>query len=257
MVDSRSLLQPHGLNASLVSDDAKSKRRLLANCEFGEHEEDPDIRWFASNFVWLAEERAEVSVEDMSLRLDSSYLTYKAGFNSYDMVLFENYRIKGGNLQKNVLLEWSPGREVSGKSTEVWERRLDLQGTIITNVMLPWTTWNIVTSESAPLEGMMPDILRTLGTALNFTVEWKYPDDGTFGSKGGDGSWTGIVGELVDGKGDISTAGLVITDERVKAIDFSMNFVEDTFKLYHLSTYGSRFSDISIALYLKIFSCSV
>ena len=99
--------------------------------------------------------------------------------------------------------------------------------------------------------------MNSCGRALNFTVEWKYPDDGTFGSKGGDGSWTGIVGELVDGKGDISTAGLVITDERVKAIDFSMNFVEDTFKLYHLSTYGNRFSDISIALYLKIFSCSV
>ncbi len=48
------VLQPHGLNASLFSDDAKSKRRLLVNCEF---EEDPDIQLFASNYVWLAEER--------------------------------------------------------------------------------------------------------------------------------------------------------------------------------------------------------
>ena len=38
---------------------------------------------------------------------------------------------------------------------------------------------------------------------MNFTFESRKPKDGQFGSKQKDGSWSGMVGELMDGSVDM------------------------------------------------------
>ena len=38
---------------------------------------------------------------------------------------------------------------------------------------------------------------------MNFTFESRKPKDGEFGSKRKDGSWSGMVGELIDGSADL------------------------------------------------------
>ena len=82
------------------------------------------------------------------------------------------------------------------------------------------------------------------------------PDDGSFGSELESGTWTGIIGDLVNVSADLSSAGLVVTEKRKKVIDFSLTVVEDKFQLYRLSS-QKQASHLNVLAFLKIFNVKV
>ncbi len=226
-------------------------RTLLVDCSLGNiGSQGQGI--LNSNYVWAVAEGA-ANLEALPLRLDSNYLIYRCEEDGA-CLLTEIYKVKGDSLRKKPFGRWSLNGGLVMSEKEVWERRSDLMGTILLDTTLPWTTWNIVISESDPLTGMVPDILHTLASTLNFTVEWKHPEDGSYGSQNENGTWSGIIGELVDGVGDVSTGGLLFTSNRKRAIDFSMVLIEETVRLHHLSSYGQSVSILNFVLFLKIFS---
>ena len=47
-----------------------------------------------------------------------------------------------------------------------------------------------------------------------------------YGSRGEDGSWTGMVGEILEGRADMAIADLTINSDRERVVDFSMPFLE-------------------------------
>ena len=89
---------------------------------------------------------------------------------------------------------------------------------------------------------------------LNFTFSLKLPSDRQYGSKRANGSWTGIIGELVLQTADIckfyvfiaiffsftllkanyllAPAGLGVNHERSKAIDFSVPLNQEFFQFF-------------------------
>ncbi|XP_052000753.1 glutamate receptor ionotropic, kainate 5-like isoform X1 [Xyrauchen texanus] len=74
-------------------------------------------------------------------------------------------------------------------------------------------------------EGFCVDMLRELADILKFTFHIKLVDDGLYGAPEPNGSWTGMVGELINRKADLAVAAFTITSEREKVIDFSKPFM--------------------------------
>ncbi|XP_039629077.1 glutamate receptor ionotropic, kainate 5 isoform X2 [Polypterus senegalus] len=74
-------------------------------------------------------------------------------------------------------------------------------------------------------EGFCVDMLKELADILKFNYRIKLVDDGLYGAPELNGSWTGMVGELINRKADLAVAGFTITAEREKVIDFSKPFM--------------------------------
>ncbi|XP_077937183.1 glutamate receptor ionotropic, kainate 5 isoform X2 [Gasterosteus aculeatus] len=73
-------------------------------------------------------------------------------------------------------------------------------------------------------EGFCVDMLRELSHILRFSFTIKLVDDRVYGAPEPNGSWTGMVGELIN-RADLAVAGFTITSEREKVIDFSKPFM--------------------------------
>ncbi|XP_058543053.1 glutamate receptor ionotropic, kainate 4 isoform X1 [Neofelis nebulosa] len=74
-------------------------------------------------------------------------------------------------------------------------------------------------------EGFCVDMLEELAEILRFNYKIRLVGDGVYGVPEANGTWTGMVGELIARKADLAVAGLTITAEREKVIDFSKPFM--------------------------------
>uniref|UniRef100_G1PSR7 Glutamate receptor n=1 Tax=Myotis lucifugus TaxID=59463 RepID=G1PSR7_MYOLU len=74
-------------------------------------------------------------------------------------------------------------------------------------------------------EGFCVDMLKELAEILRFNYRIRLVGDGVYGVPEANGTWTGMVGELITRKADLAVAGLTITAEREKVIDFSKPFM--------------------------------
>ncbi|KAM9114080.1 glutamate receptor ionotropic, kainate 4 isoform 1-T1 [Pangshura tecta] len=74
-------------------------------------------------------------------------------------------------------------------------------------------------------EGFCMDMLKELAEILHFSYKIRLVGDGVYGVPEANGTWTGMVGELIARKADLAVAGLTITAEREKVIDFSKPFM--------------------------------
>ncbi|XP_061537745.1 glutamate receptor ionotropic, kainate 4 [Phycodurus eques] len=74
-------------------------------------------------------------------------------------------------------------------------------------------------------EGFCVDMLKELAAILKFKYRIRLVGDGLYGVLGANGTWSGMVGELISRKADLAVAGLTITAEREKVIDFSKPFM--------------------------------
>ncbi|KAK2912542.1 hypothetical protein Q8A73_006655 [Channa argus] len=74
-------------------------------------------------------------------------------------------------------------------------------------------------------EGFCVDMLKELADILKFKYRIRLVGDGLYGVPGANGTWSGMVGELISRKADLAVAGLTITAEREKVIDFSKPYM--------------------------------
>ncbi|XP_039620132.1 glutamate receptor ionotropic, kainate 4 isoform X1 [Polypterus senegalus] len=74
-------------------------------------------------------------------------------------------------------------------------------------------------------EGFCVDMLKELAEILKFNFKIRLVADGVYGVPEANGTWTGMVGELMSRKADLAVAALTITAEREKVIDFSKPFM--------------------------------
>ncbi|ESO96489.1 hypothetical protein LOTGIDRAFT_115937, partial [Lottia gigantea] len=74
--------------------------------------------------------------------------------------------------------------------------------------------------------GFCMDLLQELASSMNFSFIIVMPEDGQWGVVE-NGSWTGLVGQIVRREVDLTVAPLVISSERLKVMDFSFPFFHD------------------------------
>ncbi|CAG4948275.1 unnamed protein product [Parnassius apollo] len=93
----------------------------------------------------------------------------------------------------------------------------------------PVTGENMVNEDSEPIyHGYCVDLIDKLSEAMEFDYEIVSPKSGGFGQKLANGSWNGLVGDLMRGETDIAVAALTMTAEREEVIDFVAPYFEQT-----------------------------
>lgn len=81
-------------------------------------------------------------------------------------------------------------------------------------------------SDSDQYEGYVKDLADSLANELNFKYKIKIVNDSKYGAvKEVNGSWSGMIGELVRNEVDMAIAPLTINYARQKVIDFTQPFM--------------------------------
>lgn len=74
-------------------------------------------------------------------------------------------------------------------------------------------------------EGFMVDLLELIKRRLGFNYTIYQVADGKYGSEETTGKWNGMIGDLILKKADMAAAGMTITYEREKVVDFTKPFL--------------------------------
>lgn len=77
-------------------------------------------------------------------------------------------------------------------------------------------------------EGFCIDFIDELSRRMNFSYELVEPSSGKFGDRLNDGSFDGLIGDLVRGETDLIVAALKMTAEREEQIDFVAPYFDQT-----------------------------
>ncbi|KAL9962089.1 hypothetical protein ACROYT_G031159 [Oculina patagonica] len=93
-------------------------------------------------------------------------------------------------------------------------------------------------------EGYCIDLLNGLARNLKFTYEIYPSPDGLYGGETKNGTWNGMIGELIRKRADVAVAALTITERREKVVDFSVPYLHFTQDLLMKKTSSSRSIDL-------------
>nr|XP_058964192.1 glutamate receptor 2-like [Pocillopora verrucosa] len=149
-------------------------------------------------------ERRGIRLEILNLQNDS--LTTIGTWNSsHGAVVFGNVLRNDGNPLS--------GRRLEGKKLRV---------VVVENAPF------IMKNEDGTIphyKGYCIDLLDELAKNLKFTYEIYLSPDGMYGAELENGTWNGMIGELVGKRADIAVASLTVTESREKIVDFSVPYM--------------------------------
>lgn len=74
--------------------------------------------------------------------------------------------------------------------------------------------------------GFYVDLMIYLSEKLEFTYEIYEVEDKSWGGKGKNGEWNGLMKDLITNKADLAMTSLKVTTERMDLVDFSIPFME-------------------------------
>ncbi|XP_041347567.1 glutamate receptor 4-like [Gigantopelta aegis] len=79
----------------------------------------------------------------------------------------------------------------------------------------------VIEKDTDVYEGFMVDLLKLVADQANFDYVIQRVRDGLYGSQRRDGSWNGMIGELVRGEADVAMGDLTVSTERASVVDFT------------------------------------
>ena len=83
-----------------------------------------------------------------------------------------------------------------------------------------------VTEGIENFEGFCIDMLNEIARETNMTFEVHLVHDGLYGEEETNGSWNGMIGELMRGQADVAVAPLTISSERQRVVDFTKPYMD-------------------------------
>lgn len=93
----------------------------------------------------------------------------------------------------------------------------------------PRTKEVLLDANNRPIyEGYCIDLIDEIARRMNFSYELVEPSSGKFGDRLNDGSFDGLVGDLIKGETDLIVAALKMTAEREELIDFVSPYFDQT-----------------------------
>uniref|UniRef100_A0A8C6UK38 Glutamate receptor n=1 Tax=Neogobius melanostomus TaxID=47308 RepID=A0A8C6UK38_9GOBI len=75
-------------------------------------------------------------------------------------------------------------------------------------------------------KGFSIDVLDALAKSLGFKYDIYQVTDSKYGSQLPNGSWNGMIGDLINKKADVAVSALTITPERESVVDFSKRYLD-------------------------------
>ncbi|XP_059095193.1 glutamate receptor 1-like [Tigriopus californicus] len=155
--------------------------------------------------------------------VDTSIFTFKLSNDSKEIHIHEHYKfLESDPVISNLYSKWDSenGFDLLGQDKHPLERRKNLHGrNLILSQALYWPF--VFKRENGSFGGISLDVIHNFQQTMNFTYELVESPDGTYGTRQNQ-SWTGFVGQLINGSADVCIATLTITHSRRKVIDFSI-----------------------------------
>ncbi len=131
-----------------------------------------DRRDFGENTIWLVSSKMDVKeIKNLPLTLNSNLLMYyyKGENGRKDTLLIsEVYSIKDEILVTNVFGHWSTSEGLTVPEPMIWERRRNLQGAKLVNMVMHWNPITILERDNNTHTGFFGELLSELQEALNF-----------------------------------------------------------------------------------------
>uniref|UniRef100_A0A8C4Q6I3 Glutamate receptor n=1 Tax=Eptatretus burgeri TaxID=7764 RepID=A0A8C4Q6I3_EPTBU len=127
------------------------------------------------------------------------------------------------------LASWDPGRGLNGTLRDL---RLEnnMNGVtlrIVTVLEEPFVMLSEnVLGKPKRFRGFSIDVLDSLAQSLGFAYEIYMAPDHRYGNLESDGSWNGMIGELLHKKADVGISGITITPERESVVDFTKRYMD-------------------------------
>ncbi|XP_061666508.1 glutamate receptor ionotropic, delta-1-like isoform X3 [Syngnathoides biaculeatus] len=75
-------------------------------------------------------------------------------------------------------------------------------------------------------KGFSVDVLDALARALGFKYDIYQVSDSKYGSRLPNGSWNGMIGDLINKRADLAVSAITITPERENVVDFSKRYLD-------------------------------
>ena len=90
------------------------------------------------------------------------------------------------------------------------ERRFDLTGVHLRISTIPYEPYTFLDAEekNRTYRGLMMDVVRYVQTKTNFTFSILDENDGLWGTRDENGSWNGLIREVMDNGADIRFVGM-------------------------------------------------
>ena len=125
----------------------------------------PGLTWMVPDHTMGATE-----VSDYDLRLDSRMFSYSQQENDTNNVsIFEYYAIKSGPVIKQLVGYWVEAKGLEILEPNMYERRSNLRGVELSNVVLEWAPFNVENKDQS-WRGLGVDLVKLLGAATNSKV---------------------------------------------------------------------------------------
>ncbi|XP_066269429.1 glutamate receptor ionotropic, delta-2-like [Branchiostoma lanceolatum] len=78
-------------------------------------------------------------------------------------------------------------------------------------------------------DGFSIDVIKELSKTLNFSFVVYGVADKKYGAPRPDGTWNGMIGDVVNKQADVAIAAMTITKEREKVVDFPKRYMDQSF----------------------------
>ncbi|XP_016422647.1 glutamate receptor ionotropic, delta-2 isoform X2 [Sinocyclocheilus rhinocerous] len=148
--------------------------------------------------------------------------------NIYFEILGTNYgEDRGRGVSR--LATWDPIHGLNGTLTD---RKLEnnMRGVVLRVVTVLEEPFVMVSEnvlgKPKQYQGFSIDVLDALANYLGFKYEIYVAPDHKYGSQQADGTWNGLIGELVSKRADVGLSALTITPERESVVDFTTRYMD-------------------------------
>ncbi|XP_056629206.1 glutamate receptor ionotropic, delta-2 isoform X1 [Triplophysa dalaica] len=148
--------------------------------------------------------------------------------NIYFEILGTNYgEDRGRGVSR--LATWDPVHGLNGTLTD---RKLEnnMRGVVLRVVTVLEEPFVMVSEnvlgKPKKYQGFSIDVLDALANYLGFKYEIYVAPDHKYGSQQADGTWNGLMGELVFKRADVGLSALTITPERESVVDFTTRYMD-------------------------------
>ncbi|XP_078377925.1 glutamate receptor ionotropic, kainate 3-like [Oculina patagonica] len=168
--------------------------------------------------------RREIELEVLNLR-DNLFRRIGTWNSTRGVVLFENMSHNVENSSSRGSLQGKKLRAVIAEDAPFIMKKKDVDGHFL-------------------YEGYCIDLLNELARNLKFSYEIYPSPDGLYGAKTENGTWDGIIGELISKRAEIGLSGLTITERRERVVDFSVPYMYYTEDILMRKTFSSRPIDL-------------
>ncbi|ELU15633.1 hypothetical protein CAPTEDRAFT_167463, partial [Capitella teleta] len=95
-------------------------------------------------------------------------------------------------------------------------------------VRLKWEPW---LRHNERYEGFYIDVLEEVARKAGVTFQLRLAPDGQVGSRGDDGTWNGLIGQLSLGKADVAAAAFRVEKKQERLLSYSKPFMHSTLSI--------------------------